>query len=216
MKNKATYYHDKFENRKTSSGEVFSQKKYTAAHKTLPLHTIVRVVNQKNGRSVFVKINDRCARHGIIDLSKIAAKQIDLFKTGTTSVNVEVLGKEYEQIWKQQSEIFEMFERTNMSEQDQIAYMDSLVLSTGTAKNMAFSFNYYVRVGIVEGKTKADELLSQIPEKYKQRARVEKIYNESFYYVSIGPFASKEEGEDVVSELKQYFPVAHLIKKKYK
>ena len=63
----ATYYHDRFENRKTSSGEIFSQKKYTAAHKTLPLNTLVRVTHLKNGRSVLVKVNDRCPRRsGII------------------------------------------------------------------------------------------------------------------------------------------------------
>ena len=53
---KATYYHDKFENRKTSSGVVFSQKLYTAAHRTLPLHTVVKVMNKRTGKSVLVKI----------------------------------------------------------------------------------------------------------------------------------------------------------------
>ena len=65
---KATYYHDRFNNRKTSSGEKFFQKLYTAAHKTLPFNTIVKITNPKTSRSVLVKINDRCRRAGIVDL----------------------------------------------------------------------------------------------------------------------------------------------------
>ena len=71
---KATYYHNMFENRRTSSGEIFTQKKYTAAHKTLPMHTLVKVTNLSNGRSVLVKVNDRCPKKGVIDLSSKAAK----------------------------------------------------------------------------------------------------------------------------------------------
>ena len=92
---KATYYHNMFENRRTSSGEIFTQKKYTAAHKTLPMHTLVKVTNLSNGRSVLVKVNDRCPKKGVIDLSSKAAKQILLHKTGTAKVKVEILEDDY-------------------------------------------------------------------------------------------------------------------------
>ena len=80
-----TYYSDKFVGRKTSSGEFFSQKKYTAAHNTLPFGTLLLVSNQKSGKQVIVKVNDRCPRRGVLDMSRCAAKSIDV---GSQKVNV--------------------------------------------------------------------------------------------------------------------------------
>lgn len=214
LTSKATYYHDRFESRRTSSGEVFSQTKYTAAHKTLPLNTIVKVTNHKNGRSVFVKINDRCAKNGIIDLSKVAAKKINLFQTGTTTVSVEVLGNEYRKIWEQQSDMYSMFEKNNMSEDMQQRYIDSLLNSNGT--QISFPIAYYIRIAIVDGKTAANKLVQSVPEEFKNKVKSEKIYNENFYYVTIGPFATKEDANLSLIYLKRLYPSAHLIKKKGK
>ena len=80
---------------KTASGERFDPKKLTAAHKTLPMHSVVRVVNLRNGKHVIVRINDRgpYVRGRIIDLSAAAAQKIDMVNSGVTSVRVEVLKK---------------------------------------------------------------------------------------------------------------------------
>lgn len=87
---KASYYADKFEGRRTSSGEIFKQNKLTAAHRTLPFGTKVKVVNKANGRSVNVMINDRgpFAGNRIIDLSKKAARQLDMIGAGVASVEI--------------------------------------------------------------------------------------------------------------------------------
>lgn len=87
---KASYYADKFEGRKTSSGEVFKQGKLTAAHRTLPFGTKVKVVNLANGRSVKVTINDRgpFAAGRVIDLSKKAARKIGMVDAGVASVEI--------------------------------------------------------------------------------------------------------------------------------
>ena len=68
----ASYYADKFEGRKTASGEVFRQNKMTAAHKTLPFGTRVKVINMSNGKRIKVRINDRgpFVQSRIIDLSE--------------------------------------------------------------------------------------------------------------------------------------------------
>lgn len=78
---------------KTASGERFSMHSYTAAHQTLPIGTMVRVVNLENGRDVIVKINDRGPfKEGrIIDLSYAAAKSIGMLGRGTAKVRVEVM-----------------------------------------------------------------------------------------------------------------------------
>lgn len=90
---KASYYHDKFQGRKTASGARFNQSKLTAAHKTLPMGTQVRVTDSRTGKSVVVRINDRgpFVKGRVIDLSRAAAKQIGLVKKGVSKVKVEVL-----------------------------------------------------------------------------------------------------------------------------
>ena len=88
---KASFYADKFNGRKTANGETFRNSKLTAAHKTLPFGTKVKVTNKNNGKSVKVRINDRgpFVAGRIIDLSKKAAKKIDLDKAGVAEVELK-------------------------------------------------------------------------------------------------------------------------------
>ena len=90
---KASYYGPKFHGKKTASGEVFNQHALTAAHKTLPFGTRCRVTNQKNGKQVIVRINDRgpFVEGRILDLSYEAAKIIGGIGDGVIDVQVEVL-----------------------------------------------------------------------------------------------------------------------------
>jgi rare lipoprotein A len=87
---KGSYYADKFQGRATASGVPFDQKKMTAAHKTLPFGTKVKVVNLANGRSVKVTINDRgpFVAGRIIDVSKKAAEKLGITKTGVANVEI--------------------------------------------------------------------------------------------------------------------------------
>jgi rare lipoprotein A len=91
----ASYYGSEFRGRRTASGERFNPKAMTAAHKTLPLGSRVRVTNLRNGKSVEVTINDRGPYTGgrIIDLSKGAARKLDMIRSGTAKVRLEVLAK---------------------------------------------------------------------------------------------------------------------------
>ena len=90
---KASYYADKFNGRKTANGEIFDNNKMTAAHKTLPFGTVVIVKNMKNNKTVKVIINDRgpFVKGRIIDLSKAAAEQIGMIRSGVVDVEVKVL-----------------------------------------------------------------------------------------------------------------------------
>lgn len=199
---KGTYYHDKFEKRKTSSGEVFSQKLYTAAHRTLPFHTIVKVTNPKTKQSILVKINDRCARHGILDLSKSAARRIGLNSTQT--VKVEVLDKEYYDIWQQQSIIL----NDNTLTAEQIDSKIDSLMNIKESKRM-----YYIRLATVANQIEVNNIISQLPERFKKKAQSEKIYDENFYYVSVGPFNSQFKANIAVIELKKDYPLAHLVQR---
>jgi rare lipoprotein A len=89
----ASWYGGKFQGRLTSSGEVFDTNLLTAAHRTLPFGTLVKVTNLANGLSTVVRINDRgpFVEGRIVDLSRAAAEQIDMVGAGTARVSVEVL-----------------------------------------------------------------------------------------------------------------------------
>ncbi|MEM9500390.1 MAG: septal ring lytic transglycosylase RlpA family protein [Pseudomonadota bacterium] len=89
----ASYYGRRFHGRRTASGERFNMRALTAAHRTLPFGTLVRVTNPSNGRDVTVRINDRgpFIRGRSIDLSRAAAEQIGMISRGHARVQMEVI-----------------------------------------------------------------------------------------------------------------------------
>ena len=89
----ASWYGGKFQGRTTANGEIFDTNKMTAAHKTLPFGTMVKVTNLENGSTTIVRINDRgpFIPGRIIDLSRAAAKEISMTGKGIASVRIEVL-----------------------------------------------------------------------------------------------------------------------------
>ena len=93
LKGISSYYGPKFHGKLTANGEVYDMYGLTAAHKTLPLNTIVRVTNLSNDKSLILRINDRGPYVGdrILDCSYGAAKKLDFVQSGTTDVRIEVI-----------------------------------------------------------------------------------------------------------------------------
>lgn len=91
----ASFYSDAFEGKKTASGEIYKSSKMTAAHRTLPFGTRVKVTNLSNNKSVTVTVNDRgpFVKDRIIDLSKAAAVKLDYIDQGVTKVKIEPIKK---------------------------------------------------------------------------------------------------------------------------
>lgn len=89
----ASWYGPNFHGNKTANGEIFDMNKMTAAHRTLPFGSIVRIKNKENNKSVIVRINDRgpFSKERIIDLSKKAADKINLINDGTAHVEIFLL-----------------------------------------------------------------------------------------------------------------------------
>ena len=89
----ASYYGSKFHKKRTANGEIFNMYKISAAHKTYPLGTKVKVTNLENGKSIKLFINDRgpFAKSRILDLSYKAARKLDFVNQGTTKVRIEVI-----------------------------------------------------------------------------------------------------------------------------
>lgn len=93
VKGIASYYGKKFNGKKTSNGETFDMNALTAAHKTYPFGTIIRVVDLKNGNTIIVRVNDRMPSYNgrLIDLSYGAAKKLGMLTDGIAEVRLEIL-----------------------------------------------------------------------------------------------------------------------------
>lgn len=91
----ASWYHDKFVGRKTASGDVFSQKKFTCASNKYPLGTWLKVTNVKNGKYVIVRVNDRMNPRikRSVDLSRAAAEEVGIREDGLGQVRIQSYGK---------------------------------------------------------------------------------------------------------------------------
>ena len=90
----ASWYGRRFQGRTTASGEKYDMNKLTAAHRTLPFGTVVKVTNIENGKEVRVRINDRTSRSQkvLINLSRRAAEKLNMLKSGTARVTVSAIG----------------------------------------------------------------------------------------------------------------------------
>lgn len=89
----SSYYADKFHGRKTANGEIYDMYKKTAAHKTLPFNTMLKVTNLENNQSVIVRVNDRgpYKKGRILDISYGAAREIDMISSGVVRVRIKIL-----------------------------------------------------------------------------------------------------------------------------
>ena len=92
---KGSWYGKQFQGKLTANGERYNMYDFTAAHRTFPFNSMVKVTNLKNGRSVIVRVNDRGPYHGgrIIDLSYLAAKKLGYVKKGVAKLKIQLLHK---------------------------------------------------------------------------------------------------------------------------
>jgi rare lipoprotein A (peptidoglycan hydrolase) len=94
QRGKAAYYGKGLAGNLTASGETFDPERFTAAHRSLPFGTVVRVVRVDTGRSTYVRINDRGPfgdRSRVIDLAEVAARRLDMMKAGVVTVRLEIV-----------------------------------------------------------------------------------------------------------------------------
>lgn len=170
----ASWYGKKFHGHRTSSGETYDMYAMTAAHKTLPLPTYVRVTHLKNDKSIIVKVNDRGPFHEnrIIDLSYSAAKKLGITATGTGAVEVTAINPE---TFQRKKTYQPKIKRTS-------------ALSTYPAKS---HYKLYLQVGAFASQQNANKLRKRLSRMFKQQ----KIHSnfasdKNIYRVRIGPLAS--------------------------
>lgn len=180
----ASWYGKKFHGHRTSSGETYNMYAMTAAHKSLPLPTYVRVTHLENGRSVIVKVNDRGPFHEnrIIDLSYAAAKKLGVTGKGTGVVEVTAINP-----------------TTYKKEQPyQPKIKRSAAFDTYPAK---LNYKLYLQVGAFSDQKNAHKLHKRLSRMFKAR-KIHSNYaaDKSVYRVRIGPLASVADAD----KLSQY------------
>jgi rare lipoprotein A len=178
----ASWYGKKFHGRKTSSGEVYNMHEMTAAHKTLPLPSYVRVVNIENGRSIVVKVNDRGPFIGdrIIDLSFAGATKLGVVEPGTAEVEISVLS-------------------SSKSKKRPV------VRTIALAEKVAEDVPLFVQLGSFGNELNAQNLMRGLHDSDESTAKVYKLTNAKgvFYRVRLGPLYDIGEANSVILRLKK-------------
>lgn len=210
----ASWYGPDFHAKKTSNGEIYNMYAMTAAHKTLPMNTVVRVDNLDNGRSTIVRINDRgpFVAGRIIDLSNKAAHEIDMVRKGTARVKVTVLGyngliddKNAPNVnsIEQKPEV----EKIEVVEDDVIATnintnigMVSAPITTSKSSSKESSKSSYggkfsIQVGAFSLQAGASKTVDEYKAKFPSK-KIEYVENGGIYRVYIRGFSSYDDGQN--------------------
>ena len=208
----ASWYGPDFHAKKTSNGEIYNMYAMTAAHKTLPMNTVVRVDNLDNGRSTIVRINDRgpFVTGRIIDLSNKAAHEIDMVRKGTARVKVTVLGyngliddknapnvnsieqkPEVEKIEVVEDDIVATNINTNIGMATPIA--TSKTSSNQSSKSSSGKFS--VQVGAFSLQAGASKTVDEYKAKFPSK-KIEYVENGGIYRVYIRGFSSYDDGQN--------------------
>ena len=183
----ASWYGPNFDGKSTACGETYDMLEYTAAHKTLPLPSYLRVRNLKNGASVIVKVNDRgpFKDNRIIDLSYAAAKGIGMIDDGTAFV-------ELRSITRQEAARSMYYENKSSIAKEKIAAITQLSNS-----------NIYLQIGAFKTKSNARKLKKQIEEKDIDSVYMERVWTKIgiLYRVRIGPIKGMNRYDEIVKLL---------------
>ena len=179
----ASWYGRKFHGHKTSNGEVYDMFAMTAAHKSLPLPTYLRVTNIANGKQVIVRVNDRGPFHGnrLIDLSYAAASKLDFVNSGTARVKLEAIDP---RAWQRSSNVIQTAAQTPPAVEGR-----------------------YLQVGAYSNKDSADFVASRLRPLLKDLAVLIRPSTASsgrtLYRVQIGPLKATTSLPDLTQQVEQ-------------
>jgi len=204
-----TYYSDKFVGRKTSSGEVFSQDKYTAAHHSFKFGTLLLVTNPKNGSQVIVRVNDRCPRTNVIDMSHKAAKQIGV---SSRSVNVCILPQQYYRLWEIQEDILDVLAEGRLLSyaKEYLADVEKKAKQYASSSEEALKL-YDIVLFSAPSREAAKKRIARIPTLYRDKANAVKHDKGTNVDIVLEVALPWRDADDLRYNLMGLFPDAKLI-----
>lgn len=197
----ASWYGDDFHAKTTANGERFDMNSLTAAHRTLPLPSIVRVTNLENGRSLVLRVNDRgpYAKGRIIDVSKRASQLLGFHTQGTTKVRVEIMAKESKAL-KAALLGEECPEETDVAEQTPLPVIQKAPAATATGQSYPKG-SYFVQAGSYSLQSGAQNVAARLDEVGNTNIYYVNINGQNYYRVRVGPFADENEAALALSKV---------------
>jgi rare lipoprotein A len=194
----ASFYHDFFAGKATASGEKYDPNKLTAAHKSLPIGTMIKVTNLANDKSVIVRVNDRgpYVKNRILDVSRSAAVQLGFIPNGFARVSCTVVDNTVVQV-----------KDTFAEEQPDDRFYVVNAVDTAT------SMGYGVKLGSFDDPKLAFVVSKELKHKYNATAFIQtvKLMKGSLYRIFVGNFVSQEEAEQLRSVLKKSYPDCKVV-----
>jgi rare lipoprotein A len=185
----ASWYGQKFHGHRTANGEIYDMYEMSAAHKTLPLPSFVRVTNVKNGKQVVVRVNDRGPFHSgrVIDLSYAAALKLDVLKHGVADVKLDVI---------------------HVDQAGKVTVGRSPTITnenTGKTNKQLF-----IQVAALQNKTQIDKLANGLNNLYQHSYKTK--FEKGIYKLHLGPMKNEHEADKLLNELKNNsYPGAYKV-----
>lgn len=211
----ASWYGEDFHAKYTANGEIYDMNTLTAAHRTLPLPSIVRVTNLENGRSLVLRVNDRgpFAKNRIIDISKRGAQLLGYKEKGVTKVRVEILAEESRRL--KAALTGESYTPVKTVSSAPIKPMqtykqkDPLELygAESIAQDIPISSaggTYYIQAGSFTSRSSADRLQAQLKQFGKATISSAEVDGSRFYRVRIGPYNYQTEADVTLAKIKNF------------
>jgi len=199
---KASFYADKFDGSPTASGEKYRHNKLTAAHKTLPFGTKIRVTNLDNNQSVEVVINDRgpYVENRIVDLSKSAAEKLGFINKGIAEVKLEVVDA-----------------GDGKGKMESVMLIDHVAVDEKEFYDFEISRHepkgFGVQIGTYQELVNLMRLSDNLKNSYKKKVtvQVKVIGGIKYYSLMIGTFSTHEKATGLLDEVKPKFPDAFIV-----
>jgi rare lipoprotein A len=175
----ASWYGEKFHGHLTANGEVYDMYKMSAAHKTLPLPSFVRVTNLKNGKQVVVRVNDRGPFHSgrVIDLSYAAALKLDVLKHGIADVKLDVI---------------------HVDQAGKITLGRSPTI--GNANTDKTNKQVFIQVAALQNKKQIDKLAHGLKTLYQRTYQTR--FEQGMYKLHLGPMTNEHEADKLLNKLR--------------
>ena len=202
----ASWYGKDFHSKYTANGEIYDMNTLTAAHRTLPLPSIVRVTNLENGRSLVLRVNDRgpFAKNRIIDVSKRASQLLGFQTQGTTKVKVEILAEESKALKAALTgqSISKTSTLNNQSSGKIITAPKTQISSYNNYATTASSKDvYYVQAGSFSNMNMAENLKNQLQRYGQIKITPADVNGSTFYRVRVGPFTEQAAADTALSKI---------------
>ena len=195
----ASWYGEDFHAKYTANGEIYNMNTLTAAHRTLPLPSIVRVTNLENGRSLVLRVNDRgpFAKNRIIDISKRGAQLLGFQNQGIAKVRVEVMAEESKEL----KEAILNKTETKLALQEPVKTNNTIPLRRASSNN---SGKYFVQAGAFSSREVADNLTTKLHRFGNISTMPADVNGNRYYRVRMGPYTCEADAKKALAQIENF------------